>query len=78
MKCILKAREGFGAKILYYKENEAGQKEVYQDKNFKIKLNNIQQESIIILNEKVETIKLGGELYLYGNDLRRIKELFFS
>lgn len=34
MKCILKAKEGYGAKILYLKENEFGEKMLYLDKNF--------------------------------------------
>lgn len=78
MKCILKAREGYGAKILYYKEDELGRKKVYKDEKCENQIYNYDINSIIIIKEDSPLIKIGDELFLPLGQFSEIKEKFFS
>lgn len=78
MKCILKAKEGYGAKIFYYKENESGDKEVYKDIQYEKRISNYDKESIIPIDENAELISVGNELFFTLEEFEKVKEKFFS
>lgn len=78
MKCILKAKEGYGAKILYFKENEFGEKTLYLDKNFKQVISHYDKESIIIISDKIDLIEIKGDLFLPIKEFNKIRKEFFS
>lgn len=77
MKCILKAREGYGAKILFIKQ--IGDKlTLFEAETFTKEIKDFDNDSIIILKEDIIPVKIGGNLFLCIKDFSEIKEIFFS